>query len=68
VYAREVTMTARIGRTYSQSEAGKAANQGPQHFFTDRRARLRERLRAAFMMLAWIAAILALMATFWTIL
>jgi hypothetical protein len=61
-------MTARIGRAYSRSEAGKAANQGPQQLFTDRRARLRERLRAALMVLAWVAVIVALMATFWSIL
>jgi hypothetical protein len=69
-------MTARIGRTYSRSAQGKTANQAAsEHFlgdrrmlFVDRRARLRERLGTAVLVLAWAAAIVALIATFWNIL
>jgi hypothetical protein len=72
-----MTMTARIGRTYSRTEEGKAANQAAAHFpkgtdrrmlFVERRARLRDRLGTAFLVLAWAAAIVGLIATFWSIL
>ena len=63
-------MTARIGRAYSRTGAGKTDTQGEVHFSkdTDRRARLRERLGTALLVLAWVAAIVGLIATFWSIL
>jgi hypothetical protein len=70
-------MTARIGKTYSRTGSGKDATEGAVHFskgtdrrmlFFDRRERLRERLGTAFLVLAWVAAIVGLIATFWSIL
>ena len=70
-------MTARIGRTHSRTGAGKDATEGAVHFakgtdrrmlFMDRRAQLRDRLGTALIVLAWVAAIVGLIATFWSIL
>jgi hypothetical protein len=70
-------MTARIGRAYSRTGGDKVTNQGAKHFskdidrrmlFVDRRAWLRERLGNALLVLAWAAAIVGLIATFWSIL
>jgi hypothetical protein len=69
-------MTARIGQAYSRTRARKA-NEGAAHFSTstDRRAlfigraaRLRDRLGTALLVLAWAAAVVGLIATFWSIL
>jgi hypothetical protein len=72
-----MTMTARIGRTYSRTGGGKDATEGAIHFskgtdrrmlFIDRRSRLRDRLGTALVVLAWVAALMGLIATFWSIL
>lgn len=68
-------MTARIGRVYSRTGEGQPMNQqsslsatdGRPHFINPRE-RLRDRVGTAVLVLAWAAAILGLIATFWSVL
>ena len=65
-------MTARIGRVYSRNAERTDGNRAAdRHFFgdrrmlfVDRRARLRRELGTAALVLAWAAAVVALVLTF----